>query len=382
VALLVGAGVVVGALVAFSGGNKKLHGRITFAVLAPSSGAGKLGARARDLVDGANMAAGAINRKGGLLGRRLVLTVEDDGCAPLIAYEAAKSLVDGGGATGVIGGICNRPTAREIAVIDSSGIPFLVTSANGAGLVTPETTSAYLMNGTIHQQAMSAVYWMNYKSAQRLAVVADSSPDSRALAEQAIRLVDQAPQVVSFQIVPVGRRDLRQAAAAVVASSPDFVYWTGSPASGGALLRALRGLGFRGIFTGSAVSESPEFVQAAGPAAAEGAFVTATAAPRNLPNAEVWRAQFRSAYHREPGLDAMQAYDAVGALAQAIRQAGATESAKVKANLTRLSEHFTTFLGVMRFAGDHTLLYDNRVILVVRKGAFAWKRSLRTDTLQ
>jgi branched-chain amino acid transport system substrate-binding protein len=35
----------------------------------------------------------------------------------------------------------------------------------------------------------------------------------------------------------------------------------------------------------------------------------------------------------------------------------------------------------MRFARDHTLLYDNRVILKVKDGAFAWERSLRTDTL-
>jgi branched-chain amino acid transport system substrate-binding protein len=38
--------------------------------------------------------------------------------------------------------------------------------------------------------------------------------------------------------------------------------------------------------------------------------------------------------------------------------------------------------GVIRFAHDHTLRYDNRVILEVEKGAFAWKRSLRTDSLQ
>jgi branched-chain amino acid transport system substrate-binding protein len=36
---------------------------------------------------------------------------------------------------------------------------------------------------------------------------------------------------------------------------------------------------------------------------------------------------------------------------------------------------------VVRFAHDHTLLYDNRVILKVKNGAFTWERSLRTDSL-
>ena len=112
------------------------------------------------------------------------------------------------------------------------------------------------------------------------------------------------------------------------------------------------------------------------------AFVTATASPRNLPNASSWRRRFQDAYHHTPGLDALQAYDAVRALAQATRQAGDIDGAEVANNLPKLSEKLTTFLGVERFARDHTLLYDNRVILVVKNGDFAWERSLRTDSLQ
>ena len=71
------------------------------------------------------------------------------------------------------------------------------------------------------------------------------------------------------------------------------------------------------------------------------------------------------------------------ALAQATRQAGDTDGAKVAAAARRpRPETSSTFLGVVRFARDHTLLYDNRVILVVKDDAFAWQRSLRTDSLQ
>ena len=43
--------------------------------------------------------------------------------------------------------------------------------------------------------------------------------------------------------------------------------------------------------------------------------------------------------------------------------------------------HFVNSLGVVRFAHDHTLLYDNRVILKVKDGKLTWDRSLRTDSL-
>jgi branched-chain amino acid transport system substrate-binding protein len=358
------------------------EGTIAFGVLAPSSGAGDAHARARDLADGANMAAAEINDHGGVLGRRLVLDVVDDACSPPIAYEAAKSFSEDGGVAGVIGGACDDAAAREIPVIDAGRIPFLVTTANRADLITPDVASTYLMNGTLYQQALSLVYWMNYRHAQRLAIVGDSSSDSQVLGKNVIRLIDQVPRLVSLQTVRVGKRDLETEAKAAVASRPDFVLWTGSAASGGALAKALHDTGFKGTFTASAASESPAFLDAAGPGGAVGAFVTATASPQNLPNAAAWRQRFQAVYHQAPGLDALQAYDAVRTLAQATRQAGDTDGAKIAANLTKLSEKLTTFLGAIRFARDHTLLYDNRVILVVKQRGFTWERSLRTDSLQ
>ena len=72
--------------------------------------------------------------------------------------------------------MCDEAAAREVAVIDSAGVPFLVTTANGADLDASPLQSTYLMNGTLYQQALSAVYWMNYRQAQRLALVGDRSP--------------------------------------------------------------------------------------------------------------------------------------------------------------------------------------------------------------
>jgi branched-chain amino acid transport system substrate-binding protein len=54
----------------------------------------------------------------------------------------------------------------------------------------------------------------------------------------------------------------------------------------------------------------------------------------------------------------------------------------VIAGLEQLDVNLTNALGVIRFAHDHSLLYDNRVILEVKNGKLAWNRSLRTDSLQ
>ena len=374
---------IVGAWKLSTGGGTKLEGKLTFAVLAPSSAGGTLAARGQDLADGAEMAAAEVNDHGGLLGHKLAVEVVDDACSPLIAYEAAKSIAEGGGFAAAVGGTCDDAAAREIPVLDAGGVPFLVTTANRADLITPDLASTYLTNGTIYQQALSAVYWMNYRHAQRLAILGDTSPDSQALAKNAIRLIDQAPRLVSLQTIRAGRRDLDTEAKATVASRPDFVYWTGSATSGGALVRALREAGFKGTFTASAASESrglPGRSRSRGsrgrvrhrhrePAKPAERVVVATALPgRVSPHARArCPAGVRRRTRARPG-------DAPGRRHR--------RHSRSRDNLPKLSEKLTTFLGVVRFARDHTLLYDNRVILVVKNGDFAWERSLRTDSLQ
>jgi branched-chain amino acid transport system substrate-binding protein len=359
------------------GAPPALDGEVTFGVLAPLSGAGDLAARGRDRADGAQLAADEANAHGGVLGRKVALVSLDDACLPTVAYEAAKSLANTG-VSGVVGGVCEDATAKEISVIDAAGVPFLVSVANGPDLVSEQTATTYLMNGTVYQQGMSAVHWMGYQSAQRLAVISDGTAGSEMLAKDAVRMLDNAPELVARRTVPEKTTDLAPTARAVLTAKPDFVLWTGSASGGGALVKALRAAGYKGTFTGTAASESQEFLDAAGPAA-EGAYVTATPSPANIPIADKWSATFRKAYDRDPGFEALQAYDGIRALVQATRQAGSADPAKVAENVPQLGEDFTTFLGTLRFARDHLMIYDNRLVLVVKNGRFALERSLRTD---
>jgi branched-chain amino acid transport system substrate-binding protein len=368
------------------GGKKKaetprLKGTMSFGVLAPVERQGELGVRAKDLTDGAKLAVDEINRKGGVLGRKLELQVADDACSAQVAYEAAKAFLTDGEVAGVIGGMCDEAAEREVGVIDTTGVPFLVTSATADDLVGDNLQSTYMMNGTVYQQALSAVFWMNYRQAQRLAVIQDDSAESKLLARKAIGLVEGAPKLVSLQTVEPGGQDMKTIAKAAVASKPNFVYWTGAPAAGGELVKALRAAGYKGTFTASSASESPEFLAAAGPEAGENAFVLATSTAKNTPMAKAWSESFQRRYKREPGFEVQQGYDSIRTLAHAINKAKTTEGPKVVNSMTTLDTSFVNSLGVVRFASDHRLLYDNRVILRVKDGAFSWERSLRTDSL-
>lgn len=356
-----------------------LKGTVTVGVLAPASGA--LQARGADLTDGAKLAVEQLNRTGGVLGRKVELELVDDACEPYIAYEGAKSFMTAGAdVIGVVGGACDEAAAREIPTLDSTGKPFLVTSATADDLVGAEPQSTFLMNGTVYQQALSSVFWMNYEEVTRLAVVQDASAESKSIAKQAIGLLEGQPKLVSLQTLEPKGPKVGTLAKAAIAAKPDLVLWTGGAQQGGELVKALRAAGFEGKFTATAKSEAPEFLSAAG-AAGEGATVMATSSPQNTPTAKPFREAFTAKYQRDPGFDAQQAYDSVRTIAHAANKAKSLDGAKMVAKMTELDPQFVNSLGVVRFARDHTLLYDNRVILKVKDGKFTWDRSLRTDSL-
>ena len=135
-----------------------------------------------------------------------------------------------------------------------------------------------------------------------------------------------------------------------------------------------------GTFVASAESESPEFIAAAGDAA-EGAFVIAPASPQNLPEAAEWAARFEERFKRSPGLDALQAYDGLRALAQAVTQSGKVDRERNSAELAVLDETYTTFLGDagLQFTSKHMTRFDNHIVLEVKDGDFAVANTLRSN---
>jgi branched-chain amino acid transport system substrate-binding protein len=373
------AGLTVLALIALTGAcsragtdKPKLRGDLPIGVLAPVSGDDAQ--RGRDLVNGASLAAAEINEHGGVLGRRVTIVAEDDGCTPDAAKQAATRLI-AENVVGGVGGVCDDSTRSATEVLAAAGKPFLVSSADSDSLVGSAHPLTFLVNGTVYQEALAAVHWMGYRSAQRVAVVGDSTPESRELS----RLMDHEVEtdVVSNRTAGPRPEDLTAAAAATLRSRPDFVYWTGTADAGGRLVRELRRTGYHGYFMASSPSDRPEFLAAAGKDG-EGAFITTTARPRLLPATASWADRFQRRFKQDPGRDAMQAYDALRALAEAVRQAGDTRGTKVAESLQRLAG-FSTFMGELRFAPDHSMVYDNHVIAVVRNGALTLASRLRTD---
>ncbi|MEU8263772.1 branched-chain amino acid ABC transporter substrate-binding protein [Micromonospora sp. NPDC048999] len=354
------------------------RGEIAFGVIAPLSGPDK--ARGQDLVDGARMAMDDLNIRGGVIGLHVSLVTVDDECLDDGGKEAAKRLHLTENVAGALGGVCDGAAEAAARVLGGNGLPFLITSANAPTLVSAEDTpTAYLTNGTPYQEALAAVHWMAYQASQRLAVIADDTPESAYLVNQVVSVASPVPRLVSKQTLGAGQRDMAAVATTALAANPDVVYWAGSAQESGQLAAALRKAGYKGKFVASAASESPDFLSAAGKDGAEGAYVITTASPQNLPAAAAWTARFTKAFGHAPGRDALRAYDALRALGQAVTQTGKVDPTLNSEQLPKLEDSFNTFLGELRFAPDHTVKYDNHIVLTAKGGVFTLADTLRSQ---
>ena len=339
---------------------------MTFGVLAPVAHEGELGTRAKDLTDGAQLAVDEINAKGGVLGKKLELQIVDDACDAQVAYEAAKAFLSderrrrrrrrhvrrGRRARGPGDRLHRHP-------VPGHRPPPRTTSS------TRTLQSTFLMNGTVYQQALSSVFWMNYRQAQRLAVVQDDSAESKALARKAIGLVDGAPKLVSLQTVEPGGQDMKTIAARP-RSPPSRTSSSGPalPAKGGELAQGAARGRLQGHVQRDRRVREPRVPERRRVTAADGAYVTATAtAEEHADGASRGARASSSATSASPGSRRSRATTPCARSRTRSRRRKTTDGPKVVKAMTTLDPDFVNSLGVVRFAHDHTLLYDNRVIL-------------------
>jgi branched-chain amino acid transport system substrate-binding protein len=325
--------------------------------------------------NGAQLAVDEINEDGGIDGRQLELVVEDEACDPRTATAGANKLVTKGIDISV-GGYCSGATLPTLPIFEKAGVPMIIPAANSTELVDQGLKNVFMINGTGLQQAASAVEFMTKQKATRVALVDDNTSYSTDIAKQtAEQLEGEGPELVLEESVTAGESDYSANVNAVVRANPDFVYWTGYYQEGGLIIRQLRQAGYTGSVMVADGSVDQQLVEIAGAENAEGVFATMTQTPDTITGAEDWIANYREKFDAEPGPYSTQSYDAVRVAAEALREAGSTETDAVISALEDI-DGLQLFSGPLKFTEEHTLSSGGFLILSVQNGKFALEDTL------
>ncbi len=268
-----------------------------------------------------------INAKGGVLGKKVVLLVEDDVCKPEVATNTATKLVSEG-ADVVLGHICSGATKAALGIYKDSKIIVMSPSATNPALTqSGDYPNFYRTIASDDAQAALEVdFVLNVLKLKKIAVLHDKGDYGKGLAEFARTFLQKDPraEVVLFEGVTPGAVDYSAVVQKIRRSGAEAVIFGGYHPEASKIVTQMRKKRMKIAFISDDGVKDDTFIKVA-KKYAEGVYATGPKDVSKNPMAIAANEAHKKAYGKDPGAFFLNAYSATLALLNAIEQAGSTD---------------------------------------------------------
>ena len=320
---------------------------------------------------GAELAIKEINAAGGVLGRPLALTVQDNACNPAQAAQSAQRLL-ADKVVAMMGGLCSSATLAIMPIIKRQGIPFLV-PISSAGAITDQSGvggNEWTFRTAQPDPGLARAlvnFLVKEGKTKSVAIVAEDSDYGRGAAQVFSDSAKKAGlQVVSSDYTPLGTPDFTTILTRLRSQQPDAVALYIQGADTANFMRQYVSSGLKARITGRVqFGDFPEAIVKSG--ALNGLVVAIPYDPRaETEGNQRFVKQFTTTYDKAPMQHSFNSYEGTRVLADAIKRAGSTDPAAIRDALAKTS--FASALGADLTFDDHHQAYNNAVIMGVRDG--------------
>jgi branched-chain amino acid transport system substrate-binding protein len=297
-----------------------------------------------------------INAKGGILGKKVELVVEDDVCKPEIATNTATKLV-GEGVNVVLGHICSGATKAALGIYKDSKIVVMSPSATNPALTqSGEYPNFYRTIASDDAQARLEVdFALNVLGVSKIAVLHDKGDYGKGLAEYAKGFIEADPrgEVILYEGITPGAMDYSAIVQKIKRTGADAVIFGGYHPEASKIVTQMRKKKMKIPFISDDGVKDDTFIKVAGKYA-EGVYATGPKDVSSNPMAIAATEAHKAAYGEDPGAFFLNAYAAALALLNAIEKSGGTDYDGISKALK--TEYVETPLGKIRFdnKGDAT----------------------------
>ncbi|UPJ48424.1 ABC transporter substrate-binding protein [Bradyrhizobium sp. 200] len=323
-----------------------------------------------------------LNKKGGLLGRKIVVSQKDDESTPAVGVSRANELV--GEKADVIFEGRNSPVALAMQpIIAAANILDITCSAKAEAILSGKGNAMairIISSNEIDAEAI-ANYVIDIKKANRVAIMVQNDAygnDFRQLIENRLKAASRPIEVVLSEKFPFRHTDFRVPLTAVKAANPDAVIVINAATSGmSALIEQYRQAGITAQFVAGITLLTPEVVNASkelinGIVSGSG-YLPELEPLKDIPAAK----EFFEAYQRETGRAAGEeagiAAQAVAVWASAVRSTNSLDKTVVAQAIRGKGVKGTNF-GDVQFAENGQMLTKPSLFRVV--DGPAWRLEL------
>jgi ABC-type branched-chain amino acid transport systems, periplasmic component len=371
---------VVATALCFGAASGAMAQDIKVGTIFPMSG--PAGPSGIDAAAGVRVQVDLINKKGGLLGRKIVLSQKDDESTPAVGVSRANELV--GEKADVIFEGRNSPVALAMQpIIAAANILDITCSAKAEAVLSGKGNSMairIISSNEIDADAIAS-YVIDVKKANRVAIMVQNDAygnDFRQLIETRLKAASRPIEVVASEKFPFRHTDFRVSLTAVKASNPDVVIVINAATSGmSALIEQYRQAGITSQFVAGIALLTPEVVNAS-KELINGIVSGSGYLPELEPLKDIAAAkEFFEAYQRETGRVAGEeagiAAQAVAVWASAVRSTNSLDKTVVAQAIRGKTVKDTNF-GEVQFAANGQMLTKPSLFRVV--DGPAWRLEL------
>lgn len=322
---------------------------IVIAVAGPITG--QLATIGDQFKTGAQAAADAINAAGGVNGRQIKLSIQDDVCDPKQAVSVANRIV-AEGIKFIDGHACSGSSIPASAVYAEAGVLMMSPASSNPVLTDAAAENGWptIMRLYTRDDAQGAFIgpWIAEKyKGKNVVILHDKSAYGQGVAD-AVRATMNASGLneVMYEGINAGDKDYSALVTKMKELKADVVYFGGYHPEAGLILRqsAEQGFKFQLIMPDSIAS--PEFWQVAGPAG-EGTMFVFPSDPQSKPEAKEAVEKIKASGFVPEGFT-LFSYAVVQAVAQGIERAGTDDPMKV-AEALKNGEPISTVVGQITF---------------------------------
>jgi branched-chain amino acid transport system substrate-binding protein len=296
--------------------------------------------------EGVIFAANEINKRGGILGRKIELLIEDDQSRPDVSATLARKLIDQG-AVFILSMSLTPATQQAQTVTMEAKTPQMTPMNSGDTLTTQLPNPYFWQTGPLGSiQIATLLAHARNKGLKRVALITDNSDLGQLLAKFfRAGLEKSGIQVVAEEVVARGATTAEPQLQKIRAANPEAMFMAGVLTAENVLIfKAYRQFGLKFPIHSSYNLSVPVYMTVAKGLIDGVTFVDAY--DPDKPEVKQFVAEYTKATGKAPFNLHGYGYDGMMMVAEAIKRAGAPDKEKIRAAMQTL-----TFSGVMGAKG-------------------------------